>query len=550
LKAIWGRIFRRSLGLPMVFAVTCVLMGTAACGSSGTTSSAGSAPVTGGTLRYATAVEPECLDPEVAARDVDALVDRNIFDSLVSYLPDGTFHPWLAERWTVSPDKLTYTFTLRPGVTFQDGTPLNAAAVKATLDHAVDPKAKSYYAASLIGAYARSTVVDDRTVKVRLSRPNAPFLQALSTAYLGIQSPRSIKEDSAGLCQRPVGSGPFSFVSWTKNTRITLKRNPAYRWGPATAGHTGPARLDGIVFTFVPEDSVRVGALSSGQVDAISDVPANSVKQLRRTSQMLTAQAPGAVYTVLLNSRSGPLADEKVRVALQRSLDLDKLVRSVYFGEYQRAWSVLSPSTADYDPATVGSWKYDPALSNRLLDQAGWTRRDSAGYRTKDGKRLILRWPYASALMRDQREILGEGIQAEAKLVGIDIQFSSEDPGTLNTALSTGTGLDLFAMSFVRAEPDILRYFFASNQGVAKGGANLFNLADPKLDSWFIAATSTSNSAIRRNDFAEIQQYLNTHALALPTYVPTYLLGASKKLHAVTFEAQAYPLFYDAWLSR
>jgi peptide/nickel transport system substrate-binding protein len=527
-----------------------VLTFAAACGSDEDSPAGGSQPVAGGTLRYATAVEPECLDPEVAARDVDALIDRNIFDSLVSYSADGTFQPWLAQRWEISEDGKTYTFTLRPGVTFHDGTPLDAAAVKATLDHAVDPKAKSYYAASLIGAYDGATVVDEHTLEVHLSRANAPFLQALSTSFLGIQSPRSLADNAGDLCENPVGSGPFTFTGWTKGSNVRLERNPDYDWGPADAGHTGPAHLAGITFQFIPEDSVRLGALTSGQVEAIGDVPANSVKQVKQTSQLLTAPAPGAVYTLLLNSRSGPLTDERVRIAFQRSINLDQLVKSVYFGNYQRAWSVLSPSTLGYDPTTEGTWTYDPALADRLLTEAGWTERDADGYRTKDGRRLVLKWPYATALMRDQRETFGQGIQAEAKKAGIDVQFAAGDPGSLNTALSTGKNLDVFAMSFVRAEPDILRYFFASDQRVTQGGANVFQVADSQLDKWFSQATADEDPASRAKYFAQVQQYLNEHALALPTYVPTYLLGASKSLRGIRFEPQAYPLFYDSWLAR
>jgi peptide/nickel transport system substrate-binding protein len=152
--------------------------------------------------------------------------------------------------------------------------------------------------------------------------------------------------------------------------------------------------------------------------------------------------------------------------------------------------------------------------------------------------------------MRDQRETFGQGIQAEAKKAGIDVQFAAGDPGSLNTALSTGKNLDVFAMSFVRAEPDILRYFFASDQRVTQGGANVFQVADSQLDKWFSQATADEDPASRAKYFAQVQQYLNEHALALPTYVPTYLLGASKSLRGIRFEPQAYPLFYDSWLAR
>lgn len=530
-------------GLVCLTAAACTSGGSSAGGDSGT-------PTAGGDLKFATSVEPECLDPEVGARDVDALIDRNIFDSLVEQVKGGTFKPWLATSWTISPDQRTYTFTLRPGVLFHDGTPLDAAAVKATLDHAVDPKARSYYAASLISAYSGATVVNATTVAIHLSRPSRPFLQALSTPYLGIQSPKSIRENGTSLCQKPVGSGPFVFDNWAKGTSVKLTRNAKYAWGPSTAAHTGPARLNSLTFSFVSEDSVRLGALTSGQADVISEVPPHDVTVVRKVDQLLTTPEPGAVYTLLLNTRFGPLTDERVRKALQRSVNLDKLVDSVYAGQYKRSWSVLSPATPDYDKATADSWPYDPALAGSLLDQAGWTGRDAQGYRTKDGKRLTLRWPYSAIQQRDQRVVFGQGIQAEAKKVGIDLQYASEDPGKLGADLNSGKNLDIFAMSFVRADPDILHFYFGSDQTVAKGGGNMFQLSDATLDGWFGTESSTSSPAAATTAVAAAQQYINQHALALPTYASSYLLGAAHKVHGVTFDPTAYPLFYDVWLGK
>lgn len=379
-----------------------VCLTAAACTSGGSTSSGsagGGTPTAGGDLRFATSVEPECLDPEVGARDVDALIDRNIFDSLVEQTANGGFKPWLAKSWTISPDRLTYTFTLRTGVVFHDGTWLDAAAVKATLDHAVDPKARSYYAASLISAYSGATVVNPTTVAVRLSRPSRPFLQALSTPYLGIQSPKSIRDDFKNLCQKPVGTGPFVFAGWSKGSSVKLSRNPKYAWGPSTAAHTGVARLDSLTFSFVAESSVRLGALTSGQADVISEVPPHNVALVRKVDQLLTAPEPGAVYTLLLNTKYGPLTDERVRKAFQRSVNLDKLVDSVYAGQYKRAWSVLSPATptTPRPPRTAGrTTPSSPArCSTRPAGPAGTPRATAPG--TGSGSRCGGRTPRSSS---------------------------------------------------------------------------------------------------------------------------------------------------------
>ncbi|UGQ12408.1 ABC transporter substrate-binding protein [Yinghuangia sp. ASG 101] len=526
---------------PLVGLFTAGLLAAAtACGggSSGGTPGAG--------LTVAIESQPECLDPAVSALDVTAVVDRNVFDSLVDMAPDGSFRPWLAQSWEISPDGLEYTFHLRPGVTFHDGTPLDAAAVKASLDHVVDPATKSVYAAGLIKGYTGATAVDADTVVIRLAAPQAALLQALSTAYLGIQSPKSIAENAANLCAQPVGSGPFRFGSWARNQNIVLERNPGYAWAPDGSAHTGPARADRLTFSIVPETSVRFGALTSNQADVITGLPPDRVATLEGGSgKVLRAEAPGVGFTLFLNPLREPLADERVRTAFARSLDLDALVKSVYFGEYRRAWSPLGPTTVGYDPTLVGTWPYDPALANRLLDQAGWTGRDSEGYRTKNGERLTLRWPYATQMLREQRDILAQGIQAQAKEAGFHVDYVGQDTGTFTKDV-LGRDLDINAISNVRAEPDVLRTFFASDQTPQKAGGNVFAINDPQLDRFLNDATATTDPAARAALYANAQRYIIEHALAVPVYVPVQLVGTASQVSGVTFDAQGYPRFYGA----
>ncbi|MFE6870893.1 ABC transporter substrate-binding protein [Kitasatospora sp. NPDC057692] len=525
-----------------------LLIGPAAtaCGSDTDTDSGSGPAVAGGTLRYAVETEPACIDPQVSPLDVAALIDRNIFDSLVELAPDGTIKPWLAERWEISDDRTAYTFHLRTGVTFHDGTVLDAAAVKATLDHAVDPKTKSQYAVGLLGPYAGADVVDPSTVRVRLSRPYTPILQALSTAYLGIQSPESLKRDNTEVCAAPVGSGPFSFAGWTKKQKIDLTRNDKYAWGPSSAKHSGAAYLDAISIQFIQEDSVRIGSLTSGQLDAVGGISPSRVAALKSNGklQYLKAEAPGGVYAVHLNSNRGPLADQRVRTALQRSVNLDQLVSTVYFGQYNRAWSPLSPTTLGYAKVLENTWRYDPDLANRLLDEAGWTAKDADGFRVKDGKRLTLSWPFGAQLLREQRDVLAQGIAADAKKVGIEVNREGLDTGSYTKRVMAADA-DLWDASTVRAEPDILRTLFESEQLPAKGGMNVLKVNDPQLDEWLRHAAGAPHGDARDAEYVQVQKYVVDQALVIPVYTPSYLLGAAKSLRGLSFEPTGYPLFYD-----
>ncbi|NJP30038.1 ABC transporter substrate-binding protein [Microbispora hainanensis] len=510
---------------------------------------AGGGPVAGGTLTYALAGTQVSLDPAVAATAVTGLIDRNIFDSLVAQTGPDTFAPWLATKWTVSGDGKTYTFTLREGVTFHDGTPFTAEAVKASLDHVVDPATKSAYAASLIAPYEKSRVVSDHVVEVTLKRPFTPFLQALSVPYLGIQSPAALAKPVADY--RPVGTGPFSYVSWEKDKRVTLRKNAGYASPPAGASHEGAAYLDTLVFEFVPEDATRWGALTSGQVQAIAGVPPVNAGKLRSLPgfALNSQETPGLNYNLYLNQTRGPLRDVRVRRALSAAVNVEELVRNIYFGHFPVARNPLSRTTASYDPTAESELaSYDPDAARRLLDEAGWTKTDADGYRVKDGKTLTLVWPYWAEGNKEQRDVLAEGIQAQAKQVGIKIERPAVDTGAFVAKYLIGGGYDLVDVSFARPTPDVLRFAFASGNTYAKAGGNVALVDSPQIDRWVEEAAETSDPATADKDYAAVQREVLRQAYVLPLYTPVQLTAFSAKVRGVAFDAQTYPVFHSAWL--
>ena len=223
-----------------------------------------------GTLVIGIADEPDTLDPEVTGNRASYSVDRQIYDTLI-VRSDKTkaFVKSLATGWNYSKDGLTYTFTLRRGVTFQDGTPFNAAAVVFNLDRGVDPKTKSQTAAAILGPYKSSKAVGPYKVVVSFKTTTSPtsVLDALSQAYWGMVSPTAVKKEGADYGRHPVGTGPFTFKEWVSNDHITLERNPAYKWGSPYYGHTGPAYLDQVVFRIIPDSATRVAALQSGSIN-------------------------------------------------------------------------------------------------------------------------------------------------------------------------------------------------------------------------------------------------------------------------------------------
>jgi len=463
---------------------------------------------------------------------------------------DGTIHPWLATEWSVSPDQLTYSFTLRSDVTFSNGEKFDGAAVKANLDHVVDPATKSQLAAGTIATYAGTTVVDATHVQVKFKAPNSAFLPSLASAYLGIEAPSTLTKPPADLCTHIVGSGPFtSSGGYVKGKGIDYARNDAYKWGPGTAKHTGAAYLSTVSIKVVPEDASRFGALTSGQLDAIASVPPVNVEQLKSTPgfQVQTAQAPGGNYNYYPNTAKGVFTDIRVRRAFLKGIDWQTIVEKLYFGQFPAAKGPLSPATVGYDKAIESAYSYDADAANKLLDEAGWTGRDSAGYRTRNGARLTVNHPFLKAYAREQRDTLSDQIQAAAKQIGIDVKTPNPDVNAYLKDVGQGN-YDLADFSWQRSSPDALRTLFGSeNRPQGAFGTNLSQLNDPAVDKAFSDALATTDLTEQAEFYGDAQQRVTDAVAVFPVYVFNYLLGSSTKVQGIQFEPQAFPTFYDAW---
>ncbi|CAD5996252.1 ABC transporter substrate-binding protein [Agreia sp. COWG] len=539
-----SRSFRAAGSLALIAAAAVVLAGCSA-------STAPTEKVAGGTITFGVDVDPVGhLDVHSSQLDINAILQRPVFDSLVSQNADGSIVPWLAKSWTMSDDGLHYTFALRDDVTFSDGEKFDAAAVKANFDHIVDPKTESAQASSLIGGkyYAGTEVIDATTVQVDFTQPYAPFLANAASVELGFYSPKVLTEHAdelkAGGPGVSVGSGPFVLSKYTPGSELVYTKNPDYNWAPEGASAQGPATIDELDVKILPESSVRTSALTSGQVDVIGDTAPSSLSQIGKDFTVTSTESPGVPYSLYLNVTRPVFSDVDVRKGFAEGFDLDAAVKAVFNGSYQRAWSILGPTTPDsYDSALEKSSSFDADAANKALDAAGWTQRDSDGYRTKNGERLSARW-ISYTPINDDNANLANLIQDGLKKVGFEVKHDQLEPGAYLDAYLAGD-YDLTDWGFLSADADVLRSHLGTD-----GYQNASHLSDPQIDATLASAVATSDQAQRAKLYTELQQWNAENVAIVPLYVPEYILASSSKVGGIQVDIHGWPIFSGAYTTK
>ncbi|MER7394283.1 ABC transporter substrate-binding protein [Streptomyces sp. NPDC000151] len=543
---MYGKTLIRAAAAACALALT-----TTACGPQTATTALGARPASGGTLVYATDREPTCLDPHVQGDMPQAYVAMQVLDSLVALDGRGQVRPWLATSWRVSPDGKDYTFRLRKDVRFTDGTRFDAAAVKANFDHMVDPDTQSGTAGGYLQPYERTTVEGRWTATVHLKRAYSPLLHMLAQAFLGMESPKALKRSKEANCAAPVGTGPFVVRRWNRQSDVVLVRNDRYNSPPPYAKHRGPAHVRKVVWRFIPEPATRFAAVQSGQVDVIDALPPEDQRLAQQDERLrvVVRDRPGNPTNLALNTARPPFDDRRVREAFLRSADVQDGLKSVFFGQYRRAGGPLSYVTQAYDPGYENAWTYDPAAAGRLLDRAGWTGRDSAGYRTQHGRRLTAEVLLKSDISPNQLALM-EQIQATAKAVGFDLRLLRLDTATVTDRYNKGE-YDLRDGYWNTNTPDVLRTMFGSEYAVRNGiHSNSSYVRDPKLDGLLRAALSSTDEAEQRRLYARAQRIVSAGAYQLTLYPQTTRLAAGRaSARGATLEpALSLPYLYDAWV--
>ncbi|MEW1721985.1 ABC transporter substrate-binding protein [Streptomyces sp. NPDC093109] len=513
-------------------------------GGSGKGAGAGK-PAEGGALKIAIDADPVCLDPQQATLIASAVIYRQLVDSLLDQDPrTGEFTGWLADTWKAAPDAKSFTFHLREGATFSDGSPVDAAAVKANFDAVVAAGAKSPFGAQYLLGYAGTDVKDARNLTVRFKEPNAQFLMAVASPTLGLLSPASLSTSLADRCTGKglIGSGPFTFTAYAPNSSVTLTRRAEYAWPSELAEHSGAAHLSTVTYNVVTEPGVRSGSLKSRQVDIATTLLPQDEKPLEDAGFTLLSRVnPGIVIGAAPNlKRSGPLQDPTVRRAFQLAVDRKQIADSVLSPSYGVATSILGATTPGFTD-TSALLATDTAEAKKLLDGAGW-KTGSDGIRVKDGKKLAV-----SLLYFYQPNVI-EAVQQQLRGAGIDLRLNQVTAAEYQ-ALSPKGDYDLRSTSVSRPDPDILRSMFstrATNLDWLTTGA-------PKaaeLEKLYDQGRRTTDPAKRHELAAEAQKILIEQSYAFPFSQLTQVVGIADRVSGVRYDSASRILLYDAALAR
>lgn len=419
-----------------------------------------------------------------------------LFDGLISRAADLSLRPALA-REVPEVDGTTVTFRLREGVTFHDGTPLTSEDVAFTYNAVLDPANNS----TIRGDYAAIEKVeapDPQTVVFHLKHPYAPILQR---ATLGIVPKRLLEGqrlDAAAFNTRPVGTGPYRFVSWTPGDKIVLEANESY-WG-------GAPEIKRLVLAFVPDDNARATRMAAGELDA-TVLPPKAAARFENQSGLHVHKVPSADYRGVMFPMKQPVTgDAAIRKALNLAIDRAAMVNGILAGAGEPAFGPIAPGTPWHNPAVTGSATPDREAAVRILEEAGW-KAGPDGIRVKDGTpaRFTLMYPAGDSLRKE----LALAVASDARRIGIDVRLAGLDwdaiePRMAKDALIMGYGSPY--------DPDYVNYELFHSSYAGQGFFNPGHFSDPRVDELLEHGRATADEKERKHVYDEFQQRVHDQA--------------------------------------
>jgi len=506
------RLFRGRLHLaPAIIALGAIVLGSVPANASHSAKE-------GGTLTIGATNDALTLDPTVTTDEASGPVEDLLFNSLVKFNAKVQIVPDLASSWKISADGMTYTFHLRSGVTFHDGTTMTSSDVAASLARLRDAKTKSPWASFFTDVSAVQTP-DPNTIVIKLSKPYGPFL-AVIASFLTVSSASFVSAHKGNLTRVEDGTGPYMLKSWVPNTAITLVRNPHYFVA-------GQPHFDSVVFQVIPTDASRVAALRTGQIQFaafIDPVYFPQVQQLKAAGQASVLHVLDINYHLLgFNTKRKPFDNPKVRLAISYAIDRNQILQAAGRGQGVVS-GILTPALKSWalPVSAYASYKPNLAKAKQLLAAAGYPN----GFSFKIMASHYLPSDYTAA----------EIIQQELKPLGINATIDTTEWGVYvhnwvvrNFDAFTGENGDW-------TDPDLAMYA-ALHTG---GSTNAFQFSDPIIDKLLDQARAATSTATRKSLYNQIQMRLvNDGGPMIYTYASYWDYAMSPNLKGYTYIPRA-----------
>jgi peptide/nickel transport system substrate-binding protein len=482
-------------------------------------------PRRGGELVIARSTEPTQFDPAASIVSGDVWTLDKLFEPLYIVDPKGKLTPWLATSYDVAKGGKQFTFHLRPGVKFSDGTPLTAADVKFSIDRARKAKGPLSF---LDGPIVTIAAPDTHTVVFHLSAPWAPFVSDIS-AFTNSILPRNFggKSEKAFFA-KPVGTGPFTLDTFAKGKEVRLVANPHY-W------RAGRPYVSSVRINLVPDDNTRVLQLKGGQAGIIEGVPAASVKDLRSSSKVRVGIfSAWSADLVFMNEKIKPFQDRNVRRAIAYGIDRKAIVAATSFGTAQVAGSFFPPLLQYYDPNTP-VLQHDPAKAKAALDASS----------AKGGFKTEIMVPSGNVVWNSTAQL----IQAQLQPIGIDVTVTQKEIADFKSSFAAFKYQIMInnAINDI-SDPDEMASFQVD---AVNGGSDSFWTAydNPAAIKLVREAQKQFVSQKRAALYKKIQATVAQDAPFIPLSYPPYIWGSSKKVNGFAVNPGGAYRLEDVWLS-
>ena len=529
------------LALPAVLIIAGLLVAPAlTTGAPRTSWDAKACGRTGGTLVFGQAQDTVSLDPNDIEDGFSVNNTSNMFDTLVRFQATSTqVEPSLALSWNVSADGLVWTFKLRQGVKFHDGTPFNAEAVVFTYRRQIDNKNPYFPGSAPYASFTYQNVdsveaLDASTVQFTLTAPFAPFLTNMAMFSTAVVSPTAVRKYGRDFFKHPVGTGAFKFVEWVLKDHITMEANRDY-WA-------GRPCLDRLIIRGIPDNTVRLLEMEKGSIHMMDQVNPPDYDRIKKNSSLVLFTGPGLnTGYIALNTKKEPFNDARVRRAVNMSVNKAALIRAFYAGVGRPATNPIPPTIWSYNDA-VKPYGYDPEAAKKLLAEAGYP----------NGITTELWWPNRARPYLTQPQKIAEAIQSQLAKGGIRAKLVTYEWGTYLAKLKDGEQpMAIIGWIGDNGDPDNFLYVLLDKDNAVKGKANNYAFyTSEAVHTLLINGQRVNDQAKRTAYYRQAQEIIHTDAPWVPIVHAARVAAYRKEVQNFTLHPLQIWWLHRVWLSK